>query len=333
MYRNISILTLFGILFFSCASTPKTAAPDWVNSDWRKSFPEDKYISMRAIANTPEEVKSSALSEIAMYINTNVNTNLRTSFSGLKRGGEIIDEQTFIANESEISSQVQLFGVEFTEPYYQKHEKKWYGLAYINREKAWEQYVPKIEDARNTFYEFYDVAQTENEPIYILGYYKKSLEKGKDFLKTLEYGRLINPKKEREFEKDRQILAKIPSLIETEQNYISVQIEINGDYNAIIETSIEKAFKDAGFTVSPNGNHLCNVKIEHNSDGKNPLAIFPSIDLKLFGIEKKAVLSYRERITERTVAYSLETAQKKGYPKLAKKIESQLSEELKNLKK
>ncbi|WP_296685890.1 hypothetical protein [Treponema sp. UBA3813] len=328
MIKKLLFILSILFLFSSCASDSTGEFPLWVSSDWKNSFPDSEYLSSRGISSSAELSKTEALSQIARYINTSVNSNLLTSVRSINKGGEI-DESTLIQNDVAVSSQVSLFGVEFTEPYYFKSEKKWYCVAYINRNKAWEQYVPKIEDAKNSFYGFYNEAQGENEPIFVIGYYKKALEKGKDFLTALEYGRLIHPAKEKQYSSDRNLLARIPSLIESEKQQVNIAIKIEGDYNEIIKTSLEKAFKNAGFSVSQKGIYSANVLVKHNSDGKEPLAVFPSIDLTISGVEKRTVYSYKERISERTVAFSLESAQKKSYPKLASKIEDTLPRELK----
>ena len=44
-----------------------------------------------------------------------------------------------------VTSEVEFIGLEFTESYYYKPEKKWYAVAYMIRDDAWVQYKPKIE--------------------------------------------------------------------------------------------------------------------------------------------------------------------------------------------
>ena len=44
-----------------------------------------------------------------------------------------------------VTSEVEFIGLEFTESYYYKSEKKWYAVAYMIRNDVWVQYKPKIE--------------------------------------------------------------------------------------------------------------------------------------------------------------------------------------------
>ena len=323
-------LTVLSLAVFSCASSPQQI-PSWVTPNWYADFPDAKFLAQRGVADTAEQSKTDALSQLSQYISTNVNSNLSTSVRYMDKGG-VVDSSTLIQNDVEVRSNVDLFGVEYTVPFYLKAEKKWYCVAYINRDKAWAQYVPKIELAKNIFYGFYNSARSEGEPIFVMSYYKNAWERGKDFLTALEYGRLIHPAKEKAYSADRADIARIPAKIEDERRVIQIQIDITGDYNGIIRTSLENAFKKAGFTVSRRGNYKAVVEVEPNSDGKNPLAVFPEIDLKLEGVTGQTVYSYKDRLAERTVAYSLETAQKKAYPVLARQIEQNICNELSNLK-
>lgn len=268
--------------------------------------------------------------QLARYINTTVNANLTTVVQSLDKNG-ILNEMSYVQNGTQVSSQVEFFGVEYTEPYYMKKEKKWYCVAYINRDRAWEQYVPQIEQAKKIFYGFYDRAELEKEPVFAISYYKSAWEKSSDFLAKLEYGRLIHPAEEKLYTQDRNAVANIPSVIESLKNQISVKIEIEGDYLNIVETALEESFKDAKFAVSRTGNYKAEVLVDPNVNGKNPLAVYPSVDLKLIGITGETVYSYKYRLTNRTVAYTLETAQKKSYPILAENILKTVPAELKEL--
>ena len=275
--------------------------------------------------------RTDALSQLSRYISTTVNANINTTVKSIDRNG-ILDESSTVQNEVFVNSTVSLFGVEFTEPFYFSKEKTWYCVAYINRDVAYEQYVPQIEVAKDVFYGFYNEAKNQEEKLLSISFYKEAWEKGKEFLTTLEYARLICPDREKiDYEQSRSDLAKIPSEISNALKSILVQLNISGDYGRILETACENSLKDAGFTVAKNGNYIAEVYIENNESGENPLAIYPSVDFKLIGVTGQTLYSYQERISSRTVAYSLETAQKKAYPYLAENIKKKVTEELKKM--
>ncbi len=323
------LISFVSFFLFSCGSTQQI--PSWVTPDWTTAFPNSRFLAQRGVAESAETAKTEALSQLSQYIRTNVNANITTSVTHMERNKKVTDS-ALIQTDVAIQSNVELFGVEYTVPFYVKSEKRWYCVAYINRERAWTQYVPKIELAKNLFYSFYNSARVEGEPFFIMSDYKNAWEHGKEFLTTLEYGRLIHPDRERMYAADRAKLAEIPVKIDNERRQIAIQLNIQGDYNGIITTALENAFKKSGLTVSKKGNYMADVEIKPNSDGKSPLAVYPEIDLKLTASSGQTVYSYKDRLSERTVAYSLETAQKKAYPVFARQIEENIYNELSHLK-
>ena len=50
----------------------------------------------------------------------------------------------------------------------------------------------------------------------------------------------------------------------------------------------------------------------------------PAVIVSVKSSEGKAVFSYEVKMMEKTVAYSLENAQKKAFPKLAEKINKEI---------
>ena len=281
----------------------------------------------RGVSTTEESAKTEALAALARYVGMTVNANLTTAINSIDTGSSL-NEGISVQNTTQVTATVSLFGVEYTQPYFLKSEKKYYCVAYVERDRAWQQYVPKIENEKNIFYGFYKKAQTEKEPLFKCSYYKSAWEKGKDFLTALEYGRLIHPAREAAYSSDRALLSQIPSLIESEKKVISIKVLVTGDYGNIIKTAVSEAFRTAGYTISENGNCTANVTVDSNEIGKDPVAIFPSVDLKLNGVTGATVYSYQQKISQKTAAYSLETAQKKAFPLLGELIKAQVPSDL-----
>ncbi len=267
------------------------------------------------------------MAALARYVGTTVNANLTTTINSIDTG-DSLSEGISIQNTTQVTANVSLFGIEYTQPYFLKSEKRYYCVAYVERDRAWQQYVPKIENEKNIFYGFYKKAQSESEPIFKCSYYKNAWEKGKDFLTVLEYGRLIHPDKEASYDKDRATLMQIPSLIESEKKSVSIKVTVTGDYGNIIKTAVSEAFKNAGYTISESGNCIANVTVDSNQIGKDPVTIYPSVDIKLNGVTGATVYSYQQKISQKTAAYSLETAQKKAFPFLGELIKAQVPSDL-----
>ena len=195
--KKISFSLLFFLLCVSIFAKP-SKEPDWVHN-YKTIYPENHFIVQRGRGNSEEESKTEAIAQIARYFQTQVNANLSTNLTSISKNNEVIEE-TKIVNDVEILSQINLFAVEFTDPYYNKKEKKWYCLAYINREKAWNIFKSQIEITKSIFDVSYKNAENENEPFFQYALYKQSWETSKDFLEKLEFGRLLNSMEIKEYE-------------------------------------------------------------------------------------------------------------------------------------
>ena len=76
--------------------------------------------------------------------------------------------------------------------------------------------------------------------------------------------------------------------------------------------------------VGDKGNYVAEVAVSSNPSGSDPVAIVPAVTVTIKNRNGKAIYSYEANLTEKTVAYTLETAQKKAFPKLAEKINQEI---------
>ena len=158
--KILSIISLFQIITLNLFAKP-SKMPDWVQN-YRKVYLDSEYLCQRGSGKSAEEAKTDATGALARYFQMNVSANLSTTMTSISSGTEI-QEETSIINDVQVMSQVEFFGLEYTEPYYKKKEKKWYCVAFINRENAWIQYKPQIEIAKNSFEGLLKNAEKEND--------------------------------------------------------------------------------------------------------------------------------------------------------------------------
>lgn len=321
-------VALFSMLISSVLlfAKPKASEPEWFQN-YRNVYPNKEYIAQRGSGTTAEDAKTDALAALARYFQSNVSANLSTSLMSIT-ANDSVDEQTVVVDEVSVQSQVDFFGVEYTESYFYKPEKKWYCVIYINREDAWTQFKPQIDGAKNIFYGFYNKAQKEDEPLLRCGFYNSAWNAGKDFLEKLEYGRIINFTEEEKYEKDRNVLSEIPSLIRQEINNSSIYISITGDYAGIIETAVSSSLSKLGFTVGKGGSYTAKVSVNSNPVGTDPVAVYPAIDLEITNKNGKSVYSFKYKSEEKIISYTLEGAQKKAFPSVAEQLEKLLSKDI-----
>ena len=303
------------IFLMSLPATAKERVPAWM-TDWKSVFPDSQYIAQRGTGNSAELARTDALEAIARHLKSEVQTNLSTSFAS---DGD--EETVEIRQDVLVTSQVELHGTEFTEPY--QHKKVWYCVAYIDRAKAWAQLLPDMRVKETTFLLLLEKAQTEDEPFLAAAHFKSARENAQAFLAALEYGRLINSAADSLFASSKNHALAVPSLISTRMRGASVRLVCTGDAESIIRNAVAQKLEEAGFAVSDDGCCLAEVNIELNTEGNEPVAVRPALTLTVRGKNGSTVHSFQCRAEEKTAAYSLETARRRALTRLAETISGQ----------
>lgn len=301
--------------------------PTWFR-DYKAMYPSSDYIAQIGMASSEEHAITDAITQIARYFNTQVDSTLTTHMQKTVNDGEVIFDLKNMINDSKIKSQQNLFALEYTEVYYSKSEKMYYCLAYINRDYAWSIYSPEIEMAKELFYSFYNKAQSSTESFSKFFLYNQALKASKEFLAKLNYARLLHPKKEALYKADRDTIASIPLAIKEQVGNATIILSITDDYGKTLETAIKKVFSDEGFIFGKTGKYQLIVTVEPNIEGEDPLTIYPSVSLELTNSAGKVFYSYNYQCEEKTIAYSLDTAKKRIYPKIAEILVQEVSSDL-----
>ena len=317
VFRNLLLLICVNSIFAKPAQEP-----EWFRN-YKKVYPNSEYLAQRGSGKTAEDAKTDAAGQLARYFQSTVSANLSTTMSSITAGSSV-QEETRVVDEVNVSSEVEFIGLEFTESWYYKAEKKWYAVAYMNREDAWVQYKPKIESEKTKFYSFLKKAESEEDTFTKISLFKSAWKVSGDLMEKLEYGRIINPNEEEKYSADRTEVAELPAKIEKEQKNLTIFVNLKGDYGNIVETAIKTALEKGGFIVGSSGNYTADVIVSSNPNGENPVTIMPAVIVSIKSSEGNAVFSYEAKMMEKTVAYSLENAQKKAFPKLAEKINEEI---------
>lgn len=309
----------------------KAVMPEWVQN-YRTVFPSYEYLAQRGSGDTAEKSKTDATAALSRYFKTSVNANLSTTMTSVTTEN-FAEEKTLVVDDVNVQSQVEFFALEYTEPFYYKAEKKWYCVVYMNRNDAWQQYKPQIEIKKNSFNGLYANLEAEKD------YFEKARMCGKvwqsatELLEKLEYGRIINPIEEASYQGERDKISKVPVIFEESKQNCSIYIQTENDYNRLVESAFSSAFADCGMKVSKSieqANYIAEVLIELNASGSEPVSVKPGLELKIQNIEEKTVYSCEVQSAEKSVAYTLENAQKKAFPKLTREtVKKDLSSFLK----
>lgn len=307
----------------------KAAMPEW-GQNYRTVFPASEYLAQRGSGDTAEKSKTDATAALSRYFKTSVNANLSTTMTSATSENSA-EEKTLVVDDVNVQSEVELFALEYTEPFYYKAEKKWYCVVYMNRNDAWQQYKPQIEIKKNIFSSLYKNLENESDYFSKAGMCGRVWQSATELLEKLEYGRIINPNEEASYQAERDKISKVPVIFEESRQNCSIYIQTENDYDRLAESSVSSAFSDCGLKVVKNigqANYIAEVLIELNASGSEPVSVKPGLELKIQSREEKTVYSCEVQSAEKSIAYSLENAQKKAFSKLAKETGEAVKKDL-----
>ncbi len=280
--------------------------------------------------------KQSAENDAVYYISLFFETEAAGSYVSELKAIQSIDTSEVIETtdiRKEISSNTKLFGIEFTEPFYHKKEKKWYSVAYINRKEAWNRYEIEVSAERDRFLSYYESAISEKESFNRIKLLKESLRSGDVFTKKYTFANILSKNLTQEsFGKDIKLLASIPSLIKKEQLSNPLYINVNNDDAGVIETAVRNSFTNLGFVINnskENAAYIIKADINLNkSTGTNMIVLNPYITLSVLG--KNGFLYVYSAKTEKVVAPTENTAKKIAAKDIAENLNETLENDLKN---
>ena len=317
------LLFMFFVTFSLVAKSPKI--PEWV-TDKNAVYPEIKYLSQIGTAKDKEKSKTEALAAISRYLKTTVESHLSTTFTATDN-----KENVSVVDETKISSDMELFGVQFTEPHYIRKEKKWYCVAFIDRAQAWVQYQPQIEQEKIKFYSFFNKTSDNPNLLERIDNYKAAWNAGRDFMEVLSFGRILNPAEEQKYKADRENIALIPQLLSATINESPLYIDISSDYENLIKNAVSQQLSDYGFPlVNQKSSALYTVRVEVNTDLAYSDEIYsfnPELSLTILWKETKSMFKYSCR-SKKVAAYHKDKVLKNGLSQLANDINENLGAKL-----
>ncbi|MCM1321570.1 MAG: hypothetical protein NC041_02980 [Bacteroides sp.] len=120
MKRRFTAFVLLALAAFAFAKKPKEI-PVWV-LDVQQEFPPKLYIAQTARADKAKAAQAAAVEELSRYISTQVESNLETSLSVFSDGNSAVKNER-ISHTARIASNVKLFALRTTAPYYDKKKQ------------------------------------------------------------------------------------------------------------------------------------------------------------------------------------------------------------------
>ena len=305
----INMRRIFFAIALLCAESLLFAArvekPEWVD-EWRTMYPDDDYIAQLGKAvgkKASKEAKNNAANAVAQYLQTTVQSEVETDtvFTSENRTNGKMSTSTKKVNRQNIKLSVDftLNSLEFTEPWYNKKEKTWYCLAYVSREKAWNQYRPTIQAARDKLFAFYTAAQKSEEPLYRIRYYVQSQDYEQPFYEAYSFSRLFSVAlAEQYYGEDVAFVSSVRAKSAEEKSLSTFTIEVSGDVQSLVYQRLKDVLSGAGYTVKNKGedaNYVVTVKVILSDSLLSDLhVISPAFELSVDG-KSASVFSYAKK--------------------------------------
>lgn len=309
--------------------------PLWYSSGdgLEEVYPNNTYIAEIGYGKNVQLAESDALTRISRFFNTSVSSKMET------RELLISENDNFYSNESVdtqtvISTEMNLFAIEYSKPYVDKKLKQTAVVAYIDRNKAWTIYEPKLKSVSESFVKQYNVAQKQSDNLKKYFLLNASKQYVNDFIQAYEFGLLINPYECRNYENVNNKISSIPVELNNLKMNCAFALNLSGDRNDIIKRKLTSLLSNEGFAIqNSNAPYLMNVKIiseinQSNDEFGTTFTSYPGIEI-LVQKDGNAFFSYSKTCTK-TVAFNQQKNITMSFQKLENELDENFINELSN---
>ena len=318
------IIILFSTFFVFSASMPK-----WV-LDVESEYPKETYLARLGSGATIENAQANALGQLASYFNSQIVVDTKAT-NQMTNKNDVVSKNQTLDQEISVISEINLVAVEYSKSFYNKKEKKYYIVAYMNREQAWNNLEDSLTSAYEKFEIFQDMADSSKNLMMKYKYSKKANLAGEEFLNAIYKGFLINPNKRKEYKsKVSEINLKID---ENSQINVPVLMKVKGDSENILSNCIANELKITGFSIDKengkNSTCLVNISIVLNEKVDNDVYfVYPEISMSIEDFDGSKKYYSFERKWGKSAGFSLNQAHKKALLKISEELTGVISEDI-----
>lgn len=314
---------IFLLLFLLTTSCISAKAPAWYE-DIENTYPESKYIAQIGYGQTRQAAETDAVARISRFFQTNISTNTEASQTFVANNGNINSKEE-INTHTIIESQMELFAVEYSKPYFDKSLKQTAVVAYIDRNKAWRIYESKIQTCANIFLQQYKSAETKHDSLkkYFLFLAAKTFSS--DFLLAYEFGMLLAPSKCKSSYGDiNDKIVSLNSKINDLKMECTMIITVKGDTSNTIYRKLSSLLSKEGFAIQKQkapyqvkAEYISNISYAKDEYGET-FTSYPGIEIVIEN-NGVAIFSY-SKTCPKTVAFT----KQKNIVMSSQKIEQEL---------
>ncbi len=315
----------------SCATTQEITYPLWYTDEGlEETYPSASYIREIGTGKTKQDAENDAVAYISRYFETEVDYSYTNRLNAVSTDDETTVTETTDINKSS-SSRIKLFGIKYSENFYDKKQGEYRVVAYINKKEAYEVFKPTITGERDKFMALYDKAEDETDYLLKCSFYKSAYNAGNAFKDDYDFGIKLNSKAVKaDFEKDIEVMNGIPAKTKEFISRCTMSLNVTGDYGNSNYSAILQVFSDMGFAMR-NGDPMYTVEAIINDNdsvykmkSKETHTIYPSINLYITSKDGKNVYSFSYKTEQKTTNFTLEDAQRNAYPVFASEMKDAL---------
>lgn len=318
---------IFISILFQAILCLSAREPIWM-SDLELDFPKDKYIARLGSGNSPDNARANAVGQIASFFNSEVVVETTATSNMTNTGNEVTKNQK-INQKVNFVSDMTLTAIEYSLPYYNKKNKTYYVVAYINKKLGWQYIEPKIIQLKTMYDSFIELSKNAEHPVLQYKYLVKAKYTSEELISTFYTGILFDSSKKKAY---RDLVTEIGQSKELEMlNSLSIPVYVtsHGDCGDLITVKVTEAFKELGFLPCNElkSNIKTILKIEINSNEKSSdeiYSVYPKVSIYLSNIEETKLFYSFQKSWGKTSNFSLIQAQKKAFRKIGDELRKEI---------
>ncbi|MCR4741824.1 MAG: hypothetical protein K5866_03005 [Treponema sp.] len=318
-----SIILLTG---FNIFAGPKS--PAWL-LDVNQVYPKDTYIAQIGEGLSQEEAETNAQARIARYFESNIDTKTLNKLQMSEYEGEVSTKRS-IDTSTNISSNVELFAINFSEVYKNKKEKKYYIVAYIKKDDAYMIFKPKVDLPAQNFSNYYSKAQKAKKTgdyLSTVKYLKSARTYAADFEENYGFAQLLNLKKAGDYDFIHEEVAGIDSELDFAMMECPLQIVALNDNNGALAAKAKNLFSNYGFPVkNGEGNYKVTVNASLDEETmQKGTACYPHVSVSIT-YNNQVVISFGKD-GQKVAAVNADVARRRAYTQIENLLEEAFNEE------
>ena len=296
--KHILIACCTVVLFFSCASAPTVRNSTASEASFEQMlFSSSAYIAVRGYGQDAGSAEHNALSGLSRYFSSRISVNTAEKTLVTDHGSK-----SRLEDVTRILSDTTLFAVRYTKARFNKEQKNYEVIAYINREEAWQIYAPKVRQAAEAFSGLYAMGKQQNsdfrQALFLLQ--AREVEQSSDLLSMLQFAYALYPESINMFTDIQENLDNLSVMLKNAQAQYTVQVHCIDDDTSQITAAVREILTDLGFSVTADqqaARYVCTLDFTKNKK-ELPAGIFftPSISITVFENQQTPLFSYSKTL-------------------------------------